>query len=914
MKIRLYRLVLIVMIIFSMLLSSSVAQASPVSPSAVYLLSGWFTIIWGDDLDGFATSQEFYLNTGDGNLINLILNEELIRPLGGFLGLDRQQITVEGTWVFPAGNDNEQPAFQVASISLPDQAVSNADISPAVTGSRPWVSIMCKFPDVADEPKDLAYFQEMYSTSWPGLDHYWRELSYNTINLLGSTAVGWYTLPQPLSYYRDPDPNIQLLINDCTGVADPYINFGNFTGINFMFNAEVVAPSATRWYMTLDGVSKIWGMTFLGPDYGYIRISIIEHEMGHAFGLPHSSGPYGATYDNPWDVMSDESEGCFVNPLALTITDCLGQHTIAYHKYLLGWIPAGQIFTPGVDGGTTSITLEQLALPQTSNYLTAQIPIGRSTTHFYTVEVRRKTGYDFKLFGEAVIIHEVDTTRDIPAHLIDSDNNGNPEDSGSMWTIGETFSDPVNGILIYVSSATTTGFQVLITSPSSVPSVAFNKASPSNKATDLPISMTLYWSSSIGVTSYEYCYETNNDNACSTWISTGTTASANLSGLNSFTTYYWQVRANNADGTTYADGSSTAYWSFITTDNYLQDPSFEAYIPNPYWSVSQYSTMNGAPLCLILYCGTSLTSHPLTGAGWGWFVPLQTQEGSLSQTVTFPSGSAKLRFYLWISCEFSCGGDTSNVFTVQIDGVIVFSTNATQQSSYSTYTPVIIDASAFANGTVHTVTFSSVSPGWLGFNLDDVALTENNLSTFHDVPKSYWAWQYIERLYAARITTGCSTNPLSYCPEQSVTRAQMAIFLERGLHGSAYQPPGVGAGTGFNDVATNYWAAAWIKQLAVEGITTGCGSGNYCPEDPVTRSQMAIFLLRSKYGAAYIPPGVGSSTGFNDVPVTQWAAAWIKQLAAESITTGCGSGNYCPEDSVTRAQMAVFLVRTFNLP
>jgi hypothetical protein len=50
------------------------------------------------------------------------------------------------------------------------------------------------------------------------------------------------------------------------------------------------------------------------------------------------------------------------------------------------------------------------------------------------------------------------------------------------------------------------------------------------------------------------------------------------------------------------------------------------------------------------------------------------------------------------------------------------------------------------------------------------------------------------------------------------------------------------------------------------------------------------------------------------VPTTYWAAAWIKQLAAESITTGCGSGNYCPEDSVTRAQMAVFLVRTFNLP
>jgi len=59
---------------------------------------------------------------------------------------------------------------------------------------------------------------------------------------------------------------------------------------------------------------------------------------------------------------------------------------------------------------------------------------------------------------------------------------------------------------------------------------------------------------------------------------------------------------------------------------------------------------------------------------------------------------------------------------------------------------------------------------------------------------------------------------------------------------------------------------------------------------------------------------VGNSTGFNDVPVTQWAAAWIKQLAAEGITTGCSGGNYCPDNNVTRAEMAVFLVRTFNLP
>jgi hypothetical protein len=77
---------------------------------------------------------------------------------------------------------------------------------------------------------------------------------------------------------------------------------------------------------------------------------------------------------------------------------------------------------------------------------------------------------------------------------------------------------------------------------------------------------------------------------------------------------------------------------------------------------------------------------------------------------------------------------------------------------------------------------------------------------------------------------------------------------------------------------------------------------------------MAVFLLRSKYGASYVPPAVGANTGFGDVSTTYWSAAWIKQLVVEGITAGCGNGNYCPDSPVTRAQMAVFLVKTFNLP
>jgi S-layer homology domain len=188
-----------------------------------------------------------------------------------------------------------------------------------------------------------------------------------------------------------------------------------------------------------------------------------------------------------------------------------------------------------------------------------------------------------------------------------------------------------------------------------------------------------------------------------------------------------------------------------------------------------------------------------------------------------------------------------------------------------------------------------------------------HISSFEDVPSSYWAWGYIEALYAAHVTSGCSTTPLLYCPLGVVARDQMAVFLLRGKYSGGYVPPAVGASTGFIDVPTTHWAAAWIKQLAAEGITGGCGGGNYCPGNPVTRDQMAVFLLKAKHGASYSPPAVVGGTGFLDVPPTHWAAAWIKQLVAEGITAGCGGGNYCPGNPVTRDQMAVFLCRTFGI-
>ena len=176
------------------------------------------------------------------------------------------------------------------------------------------------------------------------------------------------------------------------------------------------------------------------------------------------------------------------------------------------------------------------------------------------------------------------------------------------------------------------------------------------------------------------------------------------------------------------------------------------------------------------------------------------------------------------------------------------------------------------------------------------------------MPCDFWAFSFVETLAQSGITAGCGNN--NYCPEDRVTRAQMAVFLERGMNGSDYVPPPA-SGTAFDDVAKGDFAANFIEQLYSDGTTAGCGNNNYCPGAAVSRAQMAVFLLRAKHGAGYSPP---AATGvFNDVDTSYWAVHWIEQLANEGITAGCGDNNYCPEAPVTRAQMAVFLVRTFGL-
>ncbi len=192
-------------------------------------------------------------------------------------------------------------------------------------------------------------------------------------------------------------------------------------------------------------------------------------------------------------------------------------------------------------------------------------------------------------------------------------------------------------------------------------------------------------------------------------------------------------------------------------------------------------------------------------------------------------------------------------------------------------------------------------------------------SMFADLPVAGKEWMepWIDVFYANGITTGCGVGPLIYCPEDNVTRAEMAVFLLRAKHGASYTPPP--ATHTFYDVpvAGKEWMEPWIDEFYAEGITTGCGLAplRYCPEQNVTRAEMAVFVLRTINGPGWIP--LPASGIFADVPVPgkEWMQPWIEHFYTLRITGGCAVGplRYCPENNTTRAEMAVFIGRAYGL-
>ncbi len=151
-------------------------------------------------------------------------------------------------------------------------------------------------------------------------------------------------------------------------------------------------------------------------------------------------------------------------------------------------------------------------------------------------------------------------------------------------------------------------------------------------------------------------------------------------------------------------------------------------------------------------------------------------------------------------------------------------------------------------------------------------------------------------LSEADITRGCS--PGKFCPNAAVSRGQMASFLVRAL-----ELPSTATDYFTDDNGTTHEVS--INRVRAAEITTGCAPSKYCPNDDVSRGQMASFLAR-----AFELPATSTNYFTDDNGTTHEGN--INRVAAAGITSGCTATTYCPKADVTRGQMAAFLRRALE--
>ncbi len=188
----------------------------------------------------------------------------------------------------------------------------------------------------------------------------------------------------------------------------------------------------------------------------------------------------------------------------------------------------------------------------------------------------------------------------------------------------------------------------------------------------------------------------------------------------------------------------------------------------------------------------------------------------------------------------------------------------------------------------------------------------NVAQVFTDVGPAHMFFDYITLLKRFGTTDGCS--PTQYCPDTVTTRAAMAELVIRALFFN--QPFPFQTAPFFTDVPPTHPQFPFIQKMRELGITDGCDPVLYCPNNPVTRGEMAVFLIRGRLGVTTPQQFTFNATPYfpADAPTTHMFFPWIQKMKDLGLTMGCGPDIYCPGAPNTLGQIAVFVIRAFNTP
>jgi hypothetical protein len=269
-------------------------------------------------------------------------------------------------------------------------------------GSVPFSIVLCRSSDAGTPPRDKAYFENLIlNTGTGGLADYWRDVSYQNVNLGGSAVRGWYAVPKTTAQWQAM-PDRWDKVKACEDAAK-----------NDPSQPYTIPAGHRRVFVTFPGIDFFgWnGGAFVDTN---VDVGGLAHEAGHGIGLNHSfSNDFEylnawwaqiGEYDDPWDAMSWANAFSVMTPFGAG-----PPWMIAYNLDRMGWLPRTRILTIGADGSTRStVTLAALSHPERPGALMVRIPFDvADPMRYYTVEFRRKDSWDAGIPNDTVLIHEV---------------------------------------------------------------------------------------------------------------------------------------------------------------------------------------------------------------------------------------------------------------------------------------------------------------------------------------------------------------------------------------------------------------------------------------------------------------------------------------------------------------------------
>lgn len=307
-----------------------------------------------------------------------------------------------------------------------------AQSSWALSGKQPIVVVLCKFTDQTDEPRDVQYFQDLFSETGAGennLFDYWKDVSYGQLDLTGTVVKGWYTAQKTVGEFNALPRDQQIDV--CAKEAVNDVDFSKFTGVYVVVNHKNLngplfgGPPPT----TINGTSYgSLGRAATEWDQSY---SDIQHESLHLFRMNHSraitnnpavQSDYGDSFDlgsccgcngTPNMVFRDQGQGIVGIPNACPFQGGPGLNAVQLLN--AGWLAAPRIVDIGGNACTQqTVQLAALNHPEATGYLMARVPAAvpifagsaiPTTGDAYAVELRTTTGWDAGIGRDGVLVH-----------------------------------------------------------------------------------------------------------------------------------------------------------------------------------------------------------------------------------------------------------------------------------------------------------------------------------------------------------------------------------------------------------------------------------------------------------------------------------------------------------------------------